>query len=78
MPTFCVPNLLKTNMIMPPIIHIIYPMLAVIVAGEILGVLERHPLSIFFLVGGMIGHFVNYSVGAHHFGNNFQESVVCA
>ena len=54
---------------MPHIIHIIHPMLAVIVTGEILGVLERHPLSIFLPVGGMIGHFVEYSVGAHQFGN---------
>ena len=43
---------------MPPIIHIIQPMLAVIVTGEILGALERHSLPIFLPVGGMIGHFV--------------------
>ena len=46
-PPFYVPNLLKTNMIMPPIIHTIHPMLAVIVPGEILGVLELHPLPIY-------------------------------
>ena len=34
-------------------------MLDVIVTGEIIGVLERHPLPIFLLVGGMIGHFVD-------------------
>ena len=36
------PNLLKTNRIMPPIIHIIHPILDMIVTGEILGVLDRH------------------------------------
>ena len=57
-PPFCVLNLLNTNRIIPPIIHIIHPILAVIVTGEILGLLERHPLSIFLMVGGTIGHFV--------------------
>ena len=55
---FVGPNPLETNGIMPPIIHIVHPMVAVIVTGEILGVLERHPLPIFLPVGGMIGHFV--------------------
>ena len=57
-PTFCVSNLLKTNIIMPPIIHITDPMLAVIVMGEIIGVLERHQLLIFLTLGEMVGHFV--------------------
>ena len=52
------PNLLKTNRIMPPIIHIIHPMLSVIVTVEILDVLECHPFPIFFPVGGIIRHFV--------------------
>ena len=63
------PNLLKTNRIMTPIILISLPMLSVILTGEILGVLERHPLPIFSLVGGMIRHFVEKSVGGHQFGN---------
>ena len=56
-------------MIMPTIIHIIHPMLATIVTGEILGVFEHHPLPIFFLEGGMIGHFVEEAVCAHELGN---------
>ena len=57
-PPFFVPNLPKTNRIMPPIIHIIHPMLTVIVMVDIIGLLERHPLPIFLPVGGMIGNFV--------------------
>ena len=64
-----VPNLLKNNIIMPPIIHIIQPLLAVIMTGEILSLLELHLLPILFLVGGMIGHFVEYFLGTHQFGN---------
>ena len=57
-PPFCVQNLLKTNRTMPPIIHIIHPMLDVIVTGEIVGVLECHQLPIVLPVGGIIGYFV--------------------
>ena len=44
-------------------------MFAVIVTGDTLSVLERHPLPIFLPVGGMIGHFVEYYMSAHQFGN---------
>ena len=47
-PPFFVPNLHRTSSIMPPIIHIVHPMLNVIVMGEIIGILERHPLPNFF------------------------------
>ena len=43
---------------MHPIIHVIHSMLAAVVTGEILGILERHPIPIISLVGGMIGHFI--------------------
>ena len=71
-PPFGVPNLLQSNRIVSPIVDVINPMLAAVVAGEILGIIEGIPLPIFLLpVRRVIGHFGEKTVRAHHFCHKF-------
>ena len=57
---------------MSPIVVVVNPMLAAVVAGEILGIIEGIPLPIFLLpVRRVIGHFGEKTVRAHHFCDKF-------
>ena len=56
-------------MIMPPIVHIINPMIAAVVVGEILHVVEAHPRPILLPVGLVIIHFSEQTVHAHELGD---------
>ena len=51
---------------MPPVVYIVDPVLAAIVAGEILGVVVAHPFSILLPPRGMVRDFREQAVGAHH------------
>ena len=54
---------------MPPIVHIINPMLAAVVAGEILHVVEARPRPILLPVGLVIIHFREQPVRARELGD---------
>ena len=51
---------------MPPVVYTVDPVLAAIVAGEILGVVVAHPFSILLPPRGMVRDFREQAVGAHH------------
>ncbi len=44
------PNLLKPNRIMPPIVDVVNPMLAAVVVGKVLQVVEGYPVGTFLPV----------------------------
>ena len=47
-PPVGVPNLLQPNRVMSPAVHFVDTVLAVVVAGEILGVVKADPCSFFW------------------------------
>ena len=50
-------------------VHITNPMLAAVVSGEIIHVVEAHPRPILLLVGLVIIHFCEQPVRAHELGD---------
>ena len=61
------PNLLQPNRAVPPVVDVINPVRAAVVAGKILRVVEAYPCSIFLLIYCMIWHKIEEAVGTHGF-----------
>ena len=75
-PPLGVPNLLQANGIVAAVVDVVNPMLASIVAGEVLGVIERHPLPLLLPVRFVFRNFREQPVRAHHF--RYEVVVPCA